>query len=241
MPSQQGWGSRSQPRKDFHEHLDRYHRTTRDPGVQVRLHDRRRGRPAAAGARRAHRPGHLAPQGRARVDARVAPEGVSRLAEDGVPRLVQRALRADRLPGDQLLLRAQAAQAAEQPRRGGPRGPGHVRQAGHSAGRADGPGRRGRGRRVRQRVGGHDVQEEAGRARDHLLLVLRGGPRAPRAGAQVRRLGRAAHRQLLRGVELGGLQRRLLRATCRRACGARWSCRRTSASTPRGPGSSSGR
>ena len=53
-------------------------------------------------------------------------------------------------------------------------------------------------------------KEQAGRAGHHLLLVLRGGARAPRPGAEVSRLGRAVHRQLLRGAELGGLQRRLV-------------------------------
>ena len=73
------------------------------------------------------------------------------------------------------------------------------------------------------------------------MLVLRGGARASGAGEEVSRLGRAVHRQLLRRAELGGLQRRLVRATSPRACAARWSCRPTSASTPRTPASSSGR
>ena len=49
------------------------------------------------------------------------------------------------------------------------------------------------------------------------------------------------HRQLLRRVELRGLHRRLVRLHARRACVARWSCRRTSASTPPTRASSSGR
>ena len=70
----------------------------------------------------------------------------------------------------------------------------------------------------------------------HLLLVLRGGARASRSGQEVSRLGRAVHRQLLRDAQLGGLQRRLLRATSRRACAARWSCPPTSASTRKDTG-----
>ncbi len=69
---------------------------------------------------------------------------------------------------------------------------------------------RGGGRGVRQRLGRDDVQGQAEGAGDHLLLVLRGGPRAPRAGPQVSRFGRPALRQLLRGAELGGLHRRLV-------------------------------
>ena len=98
-----------------------------------------------------------------------------------------------------------------------------------------------RRRGVRLGVGGDDVPQQAGGARHHLLLVLGSGEGASRAGEAVRRLGRAAHRQLLRRAQLGGVQRRQLRLHARRACAARWSCRPTSASTPRTPASSSGR
>ena len=54
-------------------------------------------------------------------------------------------------------------------------------------------------------------REKLGEARHHLLLVLRSGARASRSGEAVSRLGRAAHRQLLRRAQLGGLQRRQLR------------------------------
>ena len=70
----------------------------------------------------------------------------------------------------------------------------------------------GRGRRgVRLRLGRDDLQGRARRARHHLLLVLRGGARASRAGAQISRHRRAAERQFLRGAQLGGVQRRLVR------------------------------
>ena len=70
--------------------------------------------------------------------------------------------------------------------------------------------RRGR-RRLRQRLGRHHVQGRAREARHRLLLVLRGGAEAPGARAAVPRLGRAVLGQLLRGAELRGLQRRLVR------------------------------
>ena len=54
-------------------------------------------------------------------------------------------------------------------------------------------------------------RDQAGRGRDHLLLVLRGGARAPRAGQEVPRHGGAAQRQLLRGAQLRGVLGRLLR------------------------------
>ena len=48
----------------------------------------------------------------------------------------------------------------------------HLREARHSAGRAEAAGRRGRGRGVRQRVRGDDVQGQAGGDGRDLLLVL---------------------------------------------------------------------
>ena len=146
-----------------------------------------------------------------------------------------------RLPGDQLLLGAEEEARAQEPGRSRSRSAQDVREARHSARRAEAAGRRRRRRRVRQRLGGDDVPREAGGARHHLLLVLGSGAAPSRAGAQVSRLGRAVHRQLLRDAQLGGLQRRLVRLRARRACAARWSCRPTSASTRRTPASSSGR
>ena len=51
----------------------------------------------------------------------------------------------------------------------------------------------------------------------------------------------ALHRQLLRDAQLRGVLRRLVRLRAARACAARWSCRRTFASMPPTPGSSSAR
>ena len=69
-----------------------------------------------------------------------------------------------------------------------------------------------RGRRgVRQRLGGHHLQEGARQGRGDLLLDERGDPRAPRAGAEVPGLGGAGVRQLLRLPEQRGLLRRQLR------------------------------
>ncbi len=100
---------------------------------------------------------------------------------------------------------------AAEPRRGRSGDPADVREARHSARRAEAALGRGGRRGLRQRLGGDDVQGEAGRARHHLLLVLRSGAGASRAGPEVPRHGRAVHRQLLRDAQLGGLQRRLVR------------------------------
>ena len=127
------------------------------------------------------------------------------------------------------------------PRGRGPRDPPDLREARHPAGRAEAAERGRGGRRVRQRLGGHHIQGEAGRARDHLLLLLGGSAGAPRAGGAVPRLGGPVYRQLLRVAQLGGVQRRIVLLRARRACAARWSCRPTSASTRPGRGSSSGR
>ncbi len=122
-----------------------------------------------------------------------------------------------------------------------PEAPRDVREAGHPAPGAE-DARRGRRRRgLRQRFGRDDVQGEARRARHHLLLLLRGGAEASRAGPEVPRLGRPLHRQLLRGAELRGLHRRLVRLRPEGRASARWSCRPTSASTRRTRGSSSAR
>ena len=92
-----------------------------------------------------------------------------------------------------------------------PGGPEDLREARDSARRAEAAGRRRRGRRVRQRLGGDDVPREAGRARHHLLLVLGSGEAPSRAREEVSRLGRAVHGQLLRDAQLRGVQRRLVR------------------------------
>ena len=95
--------------------------------------------------------------------------------------------------------------------RSGPAASRDLRQAGHSAARTGPPGRRGGGRRVRQRVGGHHLQESPGRGRRDFLLLLRGGARTPGTGAQVPGQRGAVPRQLLRGAEFGGVYRRLVR------------------------------
>ena len=125
--------------------------------------------------------------------------------------LAERQVRADRLPGHQLLRRAEGEEEAQQPGRGRSGDPRDLRQARHSARGAEAALER-RGRcGVRLGVGGDDVPQQAGGARHHLLLVLGSGEGSSRAGEAVPRLGRAAHRQLLRGAQLRGVQRRQLR------------------------------
>ena len=96
---------------------------------------------------------------------------------------------------------------------------------GHSARRAEAAGRRGRGRGVRQRLGRDDVPEQAGGARHHLLLVLRGGARASRAGARSTsaRSCRTPTTSSPRSTRPSSPT--APSPTSRRACAARWSCR----------------
>ena len=83
-------------------------------------------------------------------------EAIRRRAEVG-----EHQVPADRLPGHRLLLRAQAEAEPEEPRRTRSGNSPHLREARHSArGTENARGRR-RGRRVRQRFGGHHLQGEA--------------------------------------------------------------------------------
>ena len=204
-------GAREANPREKHEHGHRYHRAASHPGIQVRVRDPDRRRHVPPGVERRRRAGHLAQEARTRMDARVAPEGPQGVAGDDGADLAQRSLPVAEVPGDQLLLGPEEPEEAGQPRRRRSRNQEDVRQAGNSARGAEGALRCGRRRGVRLGLGRHHLQEEARRARHHLLLVLGGGREPSRAGAEVPRLGRAAHRQLLRRAQHGGVQRRLVR------------------------------
>ncbi len=145
--------------------------------------------------------------------ARVAAQGLSRgwLNDDGAA-LAERQVPADRLPGDQLLLGAgtiEAARAAwtrSTPSCSRPT----TSSASRSTSRSCSPGVAVDAIFDSVSVG-TTIQGRAGQARDHLLLVRRGGARASRAGAEVPRLGRAVQRQLLRRAQRRGVHRRLVR------------------------------
>ncbi len=150
------------------------------------------------------------------VDARVAPESVSPLPETprrwyaGLPAVGPPRVRAAGLPGHLLLLGAQAAGQARQPRRGRPEAPRHVRAPRHPAHRAEAPRRR----RLRRGDGlglrGEHVPRGALPRGRHLLLVWRGRAGAPRARPEVPRQRRPLHRQLLRGPQRGRVLGRLV-------------------------------
>ena len=117
-----------------------------------------------------------AQQGRAGVAARVAAEGLPDVAHARGPRLGQRPLRPDRLPGHHLLLGAEAERRRS---RSLDEVDPEIRRTFEKLGipldEQKALVRRGGRRGVRQRLGGHHVQGEARGARHHLLLVLRGG------------------------------------------------------------------
>ena len=123
-----------------------------------------------------------AKKGRAGVDDRAACGGLPPLADAGGSDVGPPDDPADRLSGDHLLCGSQAQETARFDGRSRSRAETHVRQTGHSARRADGPG--GRRSRCRDglRVGEDHLQGDAGRKGDHLLFDLRGAARLPRAG-----------------------------------------------------------
>ncbi len=133
------------------------------------------------------------------------------LARDEGARLGARPLPEDRLPERLLLCRAQEHAAETEPGRSRPQAAGDLRQARHSAAGADAAGRRGGGRGVRLRVGGHHLQGEAGGSGRDLLPDLRGDPRSRRSGEEISRHRGAGDGQLLRHPELGRVLRRHVR------------------------------
>ena len=92
--------------------------------------------------------------------ARVAAQGLPPLAHDEGADLAERPLPADRLPGDRLLLGAQAEEGrAEEPGRGRSRSCSRpTRSSASRCTSARSLAGRGGGRRVRQRLGGHHLQ-----------------------------------------------------------------------------------
>ena len=125
--------------------------------------------------------------------------------------LGQARLSADRLPGLLLLLGTQGEGRPQDARRDRSGAAAHLCQARHPAGRAGPAGRHRRRRGVRQRLRRHHLSPHAGKAGDHLLLDLRGGAEAPRAGTEISRHRRALCGQFLCHLELRGVHRRLLR------------------------------
>ena len=162
------------------------------PRLPARLRHRHRVRHRAAGPGRRRRAADLAQEERARVPHRVAPEGAAPLADDAEPHWAHVQHRADRLPGDLVLLRAEGEdRRPEEPGRGRPEAARDLREARRAAARA----RAARGRRgrcgVRQRLGRHHVQGAAGGGGRHLLPVLRSGAEASGADRAVSRHRRA--------------------------------------------------
>ena len=211
--------------------------------VPARLRHRHRVRHGAARPGRGRHPADLAQEGRARVHARVAAEGLPPLADDAGAALGARAHRADRLPGDLLLLGAasrrrtgrrawtRSTRSCSRPTRSSAfrctsaRGwPAWRWTRCSTACRWPPPSRR------RWRKAGVIFCSFSEAVQKHPELV-----------EQYLGTRGAVHRQLLRHAQLGGVHRRLVRVTCPRACAARWSCRPTSASTPPRPASSSAR
>ena len=146
-------------------------------------------------------------------------------------------LSADRLPGHLLFRRAEVLAGAESPRRGRSGAPAHLRKARHPACGAGDPAGVERPRvavdAVFDGLRRHHFQGEARRRR------ASSSARSPRRCRSIPNWsGNISARwcptpTILRGAQLGGVHRRLVRLRAARACAARWSCRPISASTPR--------
>ena len=113
---------------------------------------------------------------------RMAPGGLPPLADDADAALGEARHRADRLPGDQLLLRAEGPKYASLDEVAAGTA-GHLREARRAAARAR-EARRRRGRRgVRLGLGRHHLPQGTGREGRDLLLDVRSGPRISGTGA----------------------------------------------------------
>lgn len=130
----------------------------------------------------------------------MASEKFPPLDQDERTQVALGALPDHRLPGHVLLLGPQD-QRSQEPGRSGPGNSQDLREARRALARTGNAGRGGRGRGVRQRLGGNDLQEEARRDGGHLLLLLRGGSGAPGPDREIPGHGGALQRQLLRGLE----------------------------------------
>jgi len=200
----------------------------------------------AQGFERGHRPLHLGQEKRAGMDARMALEGLSRLADHDRGELGQARHPRDRFPGRLLLRRAQGEAEARIARRGRSGNPARLRKARHPdrgaegsrrrRGRAQGGGRRG----VRQRLGRHHLPRGAAAGRGHFPFHLRGDPRISGPRPQISGQRGPPARQLFRVPQQRGLLRRHLRL---RARGVRCPMELSTyfRITPRIPASSSGR
>src|SRR5436309_14256582 len=107
------FGLEVSPRNELRSHHRQGHRRAR---IQRRLRHRHRVGDRPRRTERGRDPPDLGQEGRARVAAGVAPEGVPALADDEGAGVGERAPSAHRLPVDRLLLRAQATEGwAEEP------------------------------------------------------------------------------------------------------------------------------
>ena len=190
----------------------------------------------AAGPRRGRRPPHLGQEGRARVAARVAPQGASArwLNDDASRRWANVDVPADRLPGRSATTRRRSrSRSSSSLDEVDPELLRDLREARHPARGAEAARRR-RGRRgVRQRLGRHHLQGRSSPKQGIIFCSFSEAvQRAPRAGAEVPRLGRARTPTTSSPRSTRRSSPTAPSSTSRRACAARWSSRPTSASTP---------
>ena len=151
------------------------------------------------------------------MDARIAAQGLSPLADNAHARLGQAEHPADRLPGRLLLRRPQGEEGTGVAGRSRSRNPARLRKAGHPHRRTGGAGGRHRQPQNRRRCGvrfgqrRHHFPQGTRSGGRHLPLDQRGRPRISGTRQTLARQNRPHARQFLRGIELRGLFRRHLR------------------------------
>ena len=169
--------------------------------IQIWIRHRYRVREGPEGAVRRHRPLHLGQEERAGMDARMAPGGLSPLADDeeptwarvNYPKIDYQDLYYYAAPKPNEAARSRSTRSIPRSSKtyeklGIPLREAEVLAGVEGARKANRRGRRG----VRFGLGRDHLPEGAEGGRRHLPADLRGGPRISRAGAEVSRHGRAA-------------------------------------------------
>src|SRR5690348_4728648 len=164
---------RSASRRPWSAH-ELFDRITHYEGIRGWLRHRSRVGYATTGFERGNRSDDFREKVRARMDARVAPQGASAVAVDARAALAKCQIRANRLSGTELLLGAEKGQAAREPGRSRPRDSQDLRATRYSIAGAEDARWCRRRRDLRLGLGGDDDERGAGEGRHHLHVARRG-------------------------------------------------------------------
>ena len=142
--------------------------------------------------------------------ARISSQCFCEVEKHGTAKLGTPRHSTNRLPEHNILLGTEAAEKTQLARRNRPRNKEHLRQARHSARRAETPFGRGRRCRNGQRFGENNFPGTPCRRRNYLLFFQRSSEKPSRPRAQVHGQGGAIGRQLFCSTQLGCIQRRFV-------------------------------